>query len=317
MSTFDIDTRTIIRVIHGSHAYGLNVAGSDIDYKAVCVPTKERYFGFLNNFEQAEMMASKTGGVDSVTFALDKFVRLAADCNPNIIEILFVDDSDVLDINSWGEELREFKDNFISRKAKHTFSGYAHAQLHRIKNHRAWLLNPPASAPARSDFGLSDVSRVSKSELGAYDSAIESGIALDVPKSVLTLFTREKQYAAAKTHYDQYVHWKKSRNPARAELEAKVGYDSKHGAHLIRLMRMCKEILETGKVNVKRRFDREELLEIRNGHCPYDSLIEEAEKLESECEELYKTSTVRKEPDREKIDAWLVDFTERYLAIHG
>jgi predicted nucleotidyltransferase len=44
------------------------------------------------------------------------FVRLAADCNPNIIEILFVDDSDVLDINSWGEELREFKDNFISRK---------------------------------------------------------------------------------------------------------------------------------------------------------------------------------------------------------
>lgn len=317
MSTFDIDTRTIIRVIHGSYAYGLNIAGSDIDYKAVCVPTKERYFGFLNNFEQAEMMASKTGGVDSVTFALDKFVRLAADCNPNIIEILFVDDSDVLEINSWGEELRAFKDNFISRKAKHTFSGYAHAQLHRIKNHRAWLLNPPAGAPVRSNFGLSDEVRVSKSELGAYDSAMESGIALDVPKSVLTLFTREKQYAAAKTHYDQYVHWKKSRNPARAELEAKIGYDSKHGAHLIRLMRMCKEILETGKVNVKRRHDREELLEIRNGHRPYDSLIEEAERLEHDCEELYKTSPVPKDPDRAKIDAWLVDFTERYLAIHG
>jgi predicted nucleotidyltransferase len=314
---FDLKSRTILYVRHGSHAYGLNIESSDEDFKGVCVKPKSCYFGIASNFEQHEHMGSKNDGVDSVTFALDKFVRLAADCNPNIIEILFVDDSDVLDINSWGEELREFKDNFISRKAKHTFSGYAHAQLHRIKNHRAWLLNPPAGAPARSDFGLSDVSRVSKSELGAYDSAIESGIALDVPKSVLTLFTREKQYAAAKTHYDQYVHWKKSRNPARAELEAKVGYDSKHGAHLIRLMRMCKEILETGKVNVKRRFDREELLEIRNGHRPYDSLIEEAEKLESDCEELYKTSTVRKEPDREKIDAWLVDFTERYLAIHG
>src|ERR1039458_5020213 len=35
---------------------------------------------------------------------------------------------------------------------------------------------------------------------------------------------------------DQYNGWKAQRNPKRAELEAKFGYDTKHAMHLVRLM---------------------------------------------------------------------------------
>lgn len=314
---FDVKSRTILFVRHGSHAYGLNIASSDTDYKGVCVKPKAAYLGFLENFEQAEHMASKSEGVDSVTYSLDKFAHLAADCNPNIIEVLHVDDHDVISSDAFGDELRGMRDLFMSKKAKFTFAGYAHAQLKRIKTHRAWLLTPPPAPPTRKEFGLSEDTKVTPAEFGAFEAAVMQKLDIEMSHDVLTLFLREKQYRAAKTQFDQYVNWKKSRNPARAVLEAQFGYDTKHGMHLIRLMRMCREILETGKVNVKRTFDRDDLLEIRSGRRPYDSLVEEAEQLERECDALYLTSSLRKEPDRKALDAAIVRMTERYLSLHG
>lgn len=303
-------------VRHGSHAYGLNVATSDLDVKGVCIEPRAYHLGFLNNFEQHEHMGSKSDGIDKVIYSLKKFAKLAADCNPNIIEILHVDEEDVLKIDEFGEQLRAVRDEFISRRAKATFSGYALGQLHRIKTHRRWLLDPPKAAPTRKEFGLSETSKVSKSELGAFDAITVQGIEVELSKELITVFTREKAYHTAKTHYDQYVNWTKTRNPMRADLEARFGYDCKHGCHLIRLMRMCKEILLSGKVIVKRP-DREELLAIRRGERTYDSLIEEAENLESECNELYETSSLPRESNRNKLDTMIVEMTERYIHMYG
>ena len=313
---FDVKLRTIFRCRHGSHAYGLNVPTSDEDFKGVCIPPAECFFGFTKQFEQMEHMGSKSDGVDEVVYALRKFASLAADANPNIIEVLFVDDSDVILCDAYGQRLRDMRDTFISKRARHTFAGYACAQLHRIKTHRKWLLDPPKSVPSRKDFGLSEATKVSKSELGAYDSLLAQEIEVELPKDVITLFTREKAYQAAKTHYDQYVNWTKTRNPARAEFEKNFGYDVKHAMHLVRLMRMCKEILTTGEVIVKRP-DREELLTIRRGEWTYDQVVECAEKFDAECEELYKTSTLPKEPNRAKIDELIVELTSEYLKLHG
>lgn len=334
---FNIEDRTILLVKHGSHAYGLATPTSDVDIKGVCMEPAEACLGFLNVFEQHEAMVSKGHPEDKVIFSLRKFMRLAADCNPNIIEVLHVDSSDILKIDAFGEILREHKDAFLSKKAKFTFSGYAHAQLKRIKSHRSWLLDKP-SEPKRSDFGLLESTRVSRSELGAFDSllglktvddeaqtveraeeiaqAAVVSLGVELPKDIITLFTREKAYQAAVTHYNQYLNWLKTRNPARAELEAKYGYDTKHGSHLLRLMRMCAEILE-GKGVIVKRPDREQLLDVKYGRVPYDVLIDEAEKLEARCEELYLTSTLPREPNRNLLDALCVDMMSKYIRDFG
>lgn len=335
---FDVDAATILLVNHGSHAYGTHTPTSDFDVKGICIEPKEYHFGFLNNFEQYERMGNSEGGnlaklkslhgkdADVVIYSLKKFAKLASDCNPNIIEVLHVDDSDVLFMNKQGEALREVRDLFLSKKAKFTFSGYAHAQLKRIKTHRAWLLDPPKEPPSRTSFGLSETSKVSKSELGAFEAYTGSdrnalSISAETGKlqaggvistNVMELFNKEKQYQQAVQHWDQYQTWVKTRNPARAALEAKYGYDTKHGMHLMRLMRMCREILVECRVHVKRH-DAEELLEIRNGLWDYDRLINEAYDVECECDELYKTSPLRKEPDRKLLDELIVDITEEYL----
>lgn len=342
---FNVEARTIFYCRHGSHAYGLNIPTSDEDFKGVCIKPREAYFGFTQRFEQHEHMGSKSGGVDSVTYSLEKFAALAADCNPNIIEVLHVANRDVIYIDEFGEELRGHRNDFISKKAKFTFSGYANAQLKRIKTHRAWLLDPPKAAPSRKDFGLLEASQVSKSELGAFDSlmaqlgqegviadstktSLEQAVSINLeardklgvefPASVIALFTREKAYQAAKAHYDQYLNWKKTRNPARAELEAKFGYDTKHGMHLIRLLTMGVEILEEHVVYVDRTDrDRPYLMKVRNGEVSYDELIEKAQQLEKRVDELYVTSTLRKEPDRVRLDKLVVSMTERYLRKYG
>jgi hypothetical protein len=123
------------------------------------------------------------------------------------------------------------------------------------------------------------------------------------------LLAQEKGYRGRKNEWDQYQTWIKSRNPARAELEAKWGYDTKHGYHLVRLMRMCREVLTTGELLV-RRPDREELLAIRNGAWPIDQLVEWAERQDAEMGEVAKTSTLPHHADKAALDRLCVELVE-------
>jgi predicted nucleotidyltransferase len=315
MSNFNVDNRTILLVKHGSHAYGLATETSDMDIKGVCIEPLSYHLGFLHSFEQLERMGKDN--TDSVIYALKKFAKLATDSNPNIIEVLFGDDRDVLGTDEFGEELRAFRRNFLSLKAKHTFAGYAHSQLKRIQTHRSWLLNPPKQPPSRKDFGLSETFAASKTEMGAYEALERDGEAHQLSKEAQVMFGRERAYKEMVNQWGLYQGWKKNRNPARAALEEKFGLDTKHASHLIRLMRMCKEILSSGDVIV-RRPDREELLGIKLGAKSYEEIMEEATRLEQECDALYLTSTaLPKEPDRNKIDDFIVGLTDRYLTLHG
>ena len=115
-------------------------------------------------------------------------------------------------------------------------------------------------------------------------------------------------------NWKRYEEWKKSRNKKRAVMEEKIGFDSKHASHCVRLIRMGKEILETGKVNVDRtNIDAEELKAIRNGLWTYEQLEEYVNNSQLELDELYKTSTIQNAPKIEKIDEMTVNIVDRYL----
>jgi len=313
---FDIEPHTIFLTLHGSQAYGTSTPTSDVDYKGVAIPPKSYFMGYAFVFEQKEELVSKGHPHDKVIFDIRKFIKLAADCNPNIIEVLHTDPADHQKVTRWSEMLMENKDLFLSKKAKFTFSGYAHAQLKRIKTHRSWLLSPPENKPSRSDYGLPEDGNkvVSGTTMGAFDELSSSGYQFG--SEVMQVIQKEKQYASALQYWKQYNNWKKNRNPARAELEAKYGYDTKHGMHLVRLMRMCVEILEGKGVLVKRP-DAEELLSIRRGEWEYERLMEEADRLEAKAEELYTTSSLPHHSPVNKLDALCIRIVEDFLGSSG
>lgn len=79
----------VLLVTHGSHAYGLATPESDLDLKGMTIPPREYFHGFSNVFEQAESKEP-----DMVVYDIRKFFKLAAECNPNIIEVLWCDEAD-------------------------------------------------------------------------------------------------------------------------------------------------------------------------------------------------------------------------------
>ena len=134
-----------------------------------------------------------------------------------------------------------------------------------------------------------------------FDEALYSGVVKDQQFSEQFMLTlaKERQYRVAKKEWDNYQHWLVSRNPARAELEAKFGFDCKHASHLVRLLLTCREILEKGTLTVLRP-DAELLLSIRQGAWTYDQLVEFAEKEDKDLNDVLKTCNLPKLPSMEK-----------------
>lgn len=134
------------------------------------------------------------------------------------------------------------------------------------------------------------------------DDALYWGVAKDqgFSENFLEVLNREKRYRTALREFHSYEHWLATRNPARAELEKKYGYDTKHATHLVRLIRMAREILEKGEVNVHRH-DAEELRQIRAGKWSYEQIVEYAEREDIALNDVVKASPLPKVPDRQKI----------------
>lgn len=341
----DYERDTHFLCVHGSRAYGTNNPDSDHDVRGIAVPPLRYFIGTGVEFSQ---YVGKKPPVESEKFSVGddfqiwnirKFVDLCIKNNPNALEILFVSPNNVLFQTDLLNPIFEIADQFLSKRCRHTFAGYAHSQLKRIRSHRNWLLNPPTKQPTRTEFGLPEnPGGISSQQIKAAHSLVDKQIEhwfispdQEIPVSILErarenmadliasmmslkdkevakkeiqyaachkmgfadnfseYIVKEKAYLSAKRHWQSYQQWKEERNKSRADTEAKFGYDTKHGMHLVRLMRMCVEILRDEKCIV-RRPDAEELLSIRNGEWSFDKLVEFAEEKDREADSLYKIS---------------------------
>jgi len=185
---FDLKEHTILLTVAGSRAYGMHTDESDVDLKGVAIPPAKYYTGMLHSFEQADNAESMAVFLDLLNdeerrvvsetklegsvYEIRKFIKLAADANPNILDALFCRDEEVRYITPLGKKLRANRDIFLSAKAKYTFSGYAMAQLKRIKSHRKWLLDPPTHMPDRAEFDLLPETSIPKNQLMVAEAAI-------------------------------------------------------------------------------------------------------------------------------------------------
>ena len=296
-----VEDNLIFMTLAGSHMYGMSTPESDIDKRGVCVPPKEVLLGFANNFEQQEYPNE-----DTIVYSLKKFMMLASNCNPNIIELLFAPEEAIIKTSPTWDVLRERRHEFLSSKAYHTFTGYAIGQLKRIRTHRAWLLHPPTHKPTREEYGL-----LAKGQ-GVRELA--KGIDVtEIDKDVIRVIEKEKRYKSALMQWNQYQGWKKNRNKKRSALEAKYGYDTKHASHLVRLLRMGKEILLTGDLTVCRP-DAGELLAVKQGKWTYDELMANVQPLWDELEEIHETRSyvVPRASDKGKLSDLCAELHEQF-----
>jgi hypothetical protein len=99
----------------------------------------------------------------------------------------------------------------------------------------------------------------------------------------------------------------------RKQLVEKYGYDCKNAQHLVRLLRMGKEFLHTGKLNVRRTWDRDLLISIKRGEWPLERVYKYTAELFTEVEDAVKTSPLPPRLDLKKINNLLVELTYDWL----
>jgi len=98
----------------------------------------------------------------------------------------------------------------------------------------------------------------------------------------------------------------------RKKLVEKHGYDTKYAGHLIRLLRMCLEFIETKELNVYRINDGRELYEIKNGKWPFRKVESEANRLSELCvTKLNMISDLPESVDQDEVDSICVTILKK------
>jgi len=338
-----LKTNMLVKHLAGSHAYGTAMETSDTDYRGLFYVSEDSIISPWFNVDQITDPSEE----DTVYYELRKFMKLLVVQNPNIIETLWVKDEDVIFRTPVYDYLRANRELLLSSKVAFTYSGYASAQIKRIKGHNKWLNNPMPKERPRQDSFLKLIHNYTKRKMFKFDiQSFNEGYMLvpcgndiygiyekrdkrisDVDGNILSVqndftfsslhdqieennlkktiplllvkYCRE-EYKTAVTKWKQYWDWKTNRNVKRNELEQQYGYDTKHALHLVRLMRMAKEILTTGIVNVYRA-DADELLAIRNGSMTYDDLIKWSDDIDNKIRnKYYKETSLRKQVNIKK-----------------
>lgn len=331
----------------GSIAYGTNTPESDVDIRGIFCADEEVIRTPFHTIREVTLEDHEDGKL----YELNNFMKLYVDMNPNILELLWVDDKSIITSSESYEHLRSYRDQLLSTKAAFTFTGYAMQQMKRIKGHNKWINNPqPVEAPLRKDFikliynytqdklikGFdindyqnghmfinfgSDIMAIIENKGGKLfnkNGSIKVCSNSEIDNSLQKKYPKfiikvcEAEYKQAKKTWKDYWTWKRERNPIRHQLEVDYGFDTKHAGHIVRLMRMGEEILSEGKVKVMRP-DVEELLSIRNGSWSYDELLEWAEEKDNLVRNvLYKSSHLPKTVDLNLASKVLMETQDMY-----
>ena len=314
----------ILLGLGGSYAYGTNTENSDLDIRGIATHNAEDILT-RKGFEQVVNEAT-----DTTIYSLEKIVNLLSNCNPNTIEILGLEPWQYLYTGYIGQELIKNKDMFLSKRAAHSFGGYATAQLRRLSNKAVRTVEQEQ----REKHILASIENARYSYPDKYFNYPEDSIKLYIDKAIQEDYDTEIFMDINLKHYplrDYKSMWSEMQNIVKDY--SKIGrrnskaieHDklSKHMMHLIRLYLMCFDILEDGKIITYRKKEHDFLMDIRNGKYldddkqPTKEFYDIVDEMENKLNYLKDHSPLPDNPDYKRINDFLYDANLNVLYQEG
>lgn len=308
----------ILLGLGGSYAYGTNTETSDLDLRGVALNTKEEILTG-NCFEQ---VVDNT--TDTTVYAFNKIIKLLCSCNPNTIEILGLKPEHYLYLSPIGEELVANRKMFLSKRAVHSFGGYANAQLRRLESKAARL----TGQSQMEEYILKSIEYASVYFKERYAAFPEDSLRLYIDESQRDELDTEIFMDVTLHHYplrdysdvcNEMNSIIKSYNKmgGRNQKAIEHGKIAKHMMHLIRLYLMCFDILENEEIHTYREKEHGFLMDIRNGKYldeneqPTNEFYAIVDAYEERMEYLKTHTNLPDSVDQKAIDRFVVSVNER------
>ena len=315
-----LGSNIILLTLGGSHAYGTNVEGSDVDVRGCALNAKEEILT-NKNFEQFV-----NEDTDTTIYSFNKLIHLLSNVNPNTIEMLGCKPEHYLYLSPIGKELLDNRHLFLSKKCIHSFGGYANAQLRRLDNKAARLV----SQSEQEMHILKSIENASYTFKDTYFSYDDDAIKLYIDKSEQEEYDSEIFMDINLKHYplrDYKGMWGEMHNIVKDY--AKIGKRNshaiergklaKHMMHLVRLYLMCLDILDKGEIITYREKDHDFLMDIRNGKYlddnrqPTAEFYDMVEDFEAKLRRAKETTQLPENPNYKKIQEFVMSVNERIV----
>jgi len=298
----------------GSYAYGTNNEFSDIDLRGVALNSANDILSD-NKFEQIVHNEQ-----DVTVYSFDKIIKLLCNCNPNVIEMLGLREQDYLILKDEGRLLLDNKSLFLSQRAVNSFGGYANAQLRRLENKSARLVDQAGM----ENHILQTICHASYDFASRYSEFPDDAIRLYLDKSDRPEYDKEifmdinlhhyplRDYKGMMSEMGEIMknYSKIGKRNTQAIEHDKLG---KHMMHLIRLYLMCFDILEKGEIITYREKEHDFLMSIRNGaylddnRQPTPEFYEIVDEYQNKLNLLKLYTHLPKDVDRKKINALVAE----------
>lgn len=124
----------ILESIVGSKAYGLNTPSSDIDTKKIAIPELKHYFGCSSTWTgTSNKHVTDNVHYETTIYEITRFVNQCINASPESLDILF--SPYVKPTHSIGFQLLSIRDSFLCKKCRHSYSGFAVSQYHKVVKH--------------------------------------------------------------------------------------------------------------------------------------------------------------------------------------
>jgi predicted nucleotidyltransferase len=119
--------KVILKARVGSHLYGLDTPESDEDFLGVYVARTWEVLSLHHKPQETGV----TKDPDCTIHEVEKYMKLAAQGNPTVLELLFC--PEYLEQTFEGEQLLYYRDAFLSNRVRDSYGGYAYQQSKKLE----------------------------------------------------------------------------------------------------------------------------------------------------------------------------------------
>lgn len=312
--------RIVFLTLGGSYSYGTNVETSDVDIRGCALNSPNDLLG-LSNFEQ--VVNTET---DTTVYSFNKLISLLLGCNPNTIEMLGCRPEHYFMLTDIGREMIENRELFLSRRAVHSFGGYATQQLRRLENA---LARDRLSQARKEEHILKSMQSAVKSFEGRYTAFDKGSLVLFTAESQRTGLEREvfanirlekypvREFNSIMNELTSIISaYEKLNGRNRKKDDAHL---NKHAMHLIRLYLMCLDILEKEDIITYREKDHDLLMSIRAGAYQLEDgsyrseFFEMVNEFEKRMDYAKENTSLPDHPDMKRVEEFVMSVNRRSL----